>query len=219
MPRFLTCLVAIVALASAARGASLCSLPHHPVAVGDVAEYRTTTRILDAAGDVFRTTSTVHKETVDSVSNDGYVTTTVKLGTSATSARICTREGIRPELPPNQRIALVTTGVSIPSRLHVGDEWTLTHEPASDAAAAKITTTHRAAGEEDVTVPAGTFRAIRVDHEITISTPGKDPAVTRGSKWFAIDAGLVRSVSTVVSTTGDARRTEVTVELLRRGRK
>jgi hypothetical protein len=49
----------------------------------------------------------------------------------------------------------------------------------------------RVVGEEEVTVPAGKFKAVRVDTEF--QTPKADPI--HSSEWYAVGIGLVRLVS------------------------
>jgi hypothetical protein len=48
----------------------------------------------------------------------------------------------------------------------------------------------RVVGEEEVTVPAGKFKAVRVDTEFR--TPRADPILS--SEWYAVGIGLVREV-------------------------
>lgn len=72
--------------------------------------------------------------------------------------------------------------------LHVGKRWTAQTSYTDHSRGRSwdnITTYYRVAGYEDVTVPAGTFKAFRIDH-----TPGQSNATT-GTIWFAPALGIV----------------------------
>jgi hypothetical protein len=96
----------------------------------------------------------------------------------------CSAKGITP-------IAEGTTftGVQYGTDLTPGATWNWTW--AGTGISAKYV--YRVVGREKVTVPAGTFDAIRVDYtaEVLSQTRGKLPIV-RGSLWIANDVGLVK---------------------------
>lgn len=68
-----------------------------------------------------------------------------------------------------------------------GDTWE-TEVPGPGRASAKRTYTQ--GKEEEVTVPAGKYKAVRVDSE---TTPGAGPA-SKNSLWYAPGVGVVKSV-------------------------
>jgi len=214
---FLTAFAVCVAFAVPVRAETPCSLPYYPVAVGDVNQYRTTTKTLDASGAVVKTKSTVTTDTVEKVSSDRYVTTTRKLGTASQTVWLCTEEGLRAKVPEYPGVTVETSGVSIPAHMGIGDVWTQTYQAGSPDKMSRMTTINRVVGREMVAVQAGTFEAFRVNYEIDIVMGDEPPTVTRGSKWFAEGIGLVKVTSALQSTEDDEKRSvEVEIELLKR---
>jgi hypothetical protein len=69
-----------------------------------------------------------------------------------------------------------------------GDSWSVDQSPPPG-----VRTTYTVHGEEEVEVPAGKFKAIRVDSV----TGGSDGKGFKGSFWYAPALGLVRSVTPV----------------------
>jgi hypothetical protein len=94
-------------------------------------------------------------------------------------------------LPPAERL---TPGSSW------GNEYTIVMNVPDVAEIGNMSTviseTWSVGGEETVSVPAGTFEAIRIDGtaNMTVSTPmGEVPSITMSmSYWFARDVGIVR---------------------------
>lgn len=102
-------------------------------------------------------------------------------------------------------------GLTLPASIQAGDSWTqsLTLEGTETVnemvipAKNQFTSACTAVGVESVTVPAGTFDAMRVDcttqMNITMTMNGVDiPSVIdlAGTNWFALNIGLVKTVST-----------------------
>lgn len=87
-------------------------------------------------------------------------------------------------------------GVSIPTNVHVGDSWSTDEEITANAFGVNETftihTDYRAVGMETVTVPAGTFDALRVDMEASNDSQTL-PVTIQGSTWFAADIGQVKN--------------------------
>ena len=79
-----------------------------------------------------------------------------------------------------------------------GDTWTWERE--GPAGFGPVTTKYTAGPEEEVTVPAGKFRARRVEQETELK--GR---VTKYTQWYAPGVGLVKSVG----TSGGPERTQV----------
>ena len=101
-------------------------------------------------------------------------------------------------------------GVTLPASLNPGDTWSqsLTLEgtqtingqafPASNQTTQNCT----AVGVESVTVPAGTFDAMRVDCQVTINIaldmgggPLANVIALNNTNWYALNIGLVKTVS------------------------
>jgi hypothetical protein len=193
-----------------------CSLVHYPVAAGDVNEYRTTTRQLDAEGGVVSTTSSVYTERVLSVDKDRYRVATTIGGTTSDSTWLCTDEGLAMQLDEIPEMSITTTGPSIPATMDVGTEWTQTFEMDGPGISMRITTVNRVTSREEITVPAGTFDAFRIDYEARTEAPGEPPSLTRGTQWFAVGTGIVRSTSVSDLGAEDVSTVETTLELLKR---
>ena len=102
-------------------------------------------------------------------------------------------------------------GITLPASLNPGDSWsqsltlegTQTINGETFPASNQLTQNCTAAGNESVTVPAGTFDAMRVDCQvtmnITLDMAGSPLATTislNNTNWYAIKVGLVKTVST-----------------------
>lgn len=215
--RFATMLLAAFLFSTTLVAQSRCSLPHYPVAVGDVNEYRTTSKNLDAEGNVIETMSNTYSEEVTSVESDRYVTTVTSAGNANESAWRCTFEGLRVEIPDYPGMSVTMDGVSIPARMDVGEKWTQTYETRGEGFSRKMVTVNRVTAREEVTVEAGTYDAYRVDYEIETITPDEPSSFSRGSQWFVTDVGLVKSTSMIeMPEGGDVRTIDVTIELVKR---
>jgi hypothetical protein len=79
-----------------------------------------------------------------------------------------------------------------------GDTWTWEPDPAG---AAPRKTTYTLGKEEEVEVPAGKFKALRVESELDLGGN-----VIKGTLWYAPGVGLVKSVT---SSGGGTGRTQV----------
>jgi hypothetical protein len=217
-PAAFAALMVLLALGmdAATKGGSLCSLDHYPVAAGDVNEYRTTSNELDADGGVVSTTSTVYKERVIAVDSDRYRVETTMVGNTSESTWLCSAQGLAMQIDEVPAMSITTTGPSIPATMEIGAEWTQTFEMKGPGISTRITTVNRVAAREEITVPAGTFDAFRVDYEAETAVEGEAPSVTRGTQWFAVGIGVVRSTSVSDVGAEGISRVETTLELLRR---
>jgi hypothetical protein len=91
------------------------------------------------------------------------------------------------------------SGVTIPKNIQTGDSWTSSQElTATDANGSSSSFTinidYRAVGNESVTVPAGTFNAMRIDFVMTFLGSG-DEDVFEFSDWFVENEGLVKTIA------------------------
>ena len=102
-------------------------------------------------------------------------------------------------------------GVILPKTISPGDQWpySLDFEGTMELSGLSIDTTgtgtftFNALGEESVTVPAGTFNAMKIHLDMTLDmqatfSGASTPATLTGSSdiWFAPNVGWVKSVST-----------------------
>ncbi len=104
-----------------------------------------------------------------------------------------------------------SSGVTLPARINAGDSWTQTTSLDGTAvvnlknvdATSDVSVNCTAAGTESVTVPAGTFDAMRLDCQIdqlitvTVGEGQAAPAHINYTTtyWYARNVGLVRSVT------------------------
>lgn len=99
---------------------------------------------------------------------------------------------------------LSTTGVTIPSQIKAGDTWgqvsQLEFTSAAQTYQATLTYNFSAFGNEQVSVPAGTFNAMKVQvralTQAVLSGQTVDVTIT-GFEWFAPGVGHVKSSETV----------------------
>ncbi len=91
-------------------------------------------------------------------------------------------------------------GVTVPDDIQVGDDWSQTISVVGSSGsevtlAATIETTYKALGYETVTVPAGTFYALKIEENGSLSMGGENTFDTHRSIWYAEDVGTVKSGS------------------------
>lgn len=102
-------------------------------------------------------------------------------------------------------------GVTLPASLNPGDTWsqsltlegTQTLNGEAFPASNQLTQNCTATGVESVTVPAGTFDAMRVDCQVNMNitidiagSPFTTPIALVNTNWYALKVGLVKTVST-----------------------
>ena len=92
-----------------------------------------------------------------------------------------------------------TEGVTIPNDIQVGDEWsqTLSTDPGSAGgdpnSSLAIEVTYKALGYETVTVPAGTFQALKIEQSNSLPTESFFAALPHRFTWYAEGVGIVKS--------------------------
>lgn len=103
-------------------------------------------------------------------------------------------------------------GVVIPNNLGVGSSWSYSFTLEGEMDNSKLTnnmeTSNKVVGLETVTVPAGTFKAVRIESTSTMKMSmnmggkAKDlPAnVVQSISWYADGVGLVKSVAADITT-------------------
>lgn len=103
-------------------------------------------------------------------------------------------------------------GAIIPNNLGIGSSWTYSFTLEGEMDNSKLTnnmeTSNKVVGLETVTVPAGTFKAVRIESTSTMKMSmnmggkAKDlPAnVVQSISWYADGVGLVKSVAADITT-------------------
>ncbi|MFZ1042577.1 MAG: hypothetical protein WCA79_20805 [Anaerolineales bacterium] len=154
--------------------------------------------------------------TITSVETDSFereIATTLRNGTQRTytDSWKCTPDGLvllgGPLATTFQSVygnatmkTLSTTGVTLPTHINAGDSWTQDAQLAftSTQVSVNITLTYnfKAIGLESVTVPAGTFNAMKIQIDVTsqatTATRTNNIAVD-GFEWFVPGVGTVKS--------------------------
>lgn len=102
-------------------------------------------------------------------------------------------------------------GLTLPASINAGDSWsqsltlegTQTINGETNPASNQVTQNCTAAGIESVSVPAGTFDAMRVDCQVTMNltlilagSPLQNTITLANTNWYALKVGLVKTVST-----------------------
>jgi hypothetical protein len=104
---------------------------------------------------------------------------------------------------------LKNTGVSLPSSINIGDTWSQTTEIQMTSESLNGTGrwigNFKAVGPEDVTVPAGTFSAMRIDATLkSESDPYPSLNLTvEGSSWYGPEVGLIKNAGHIFGETAD----------------
>jgi len=183
---------------------SLCTNPYFPTTLGDSWEYSGNNTFLGAY---------TRTDTVTSSNESGFAIQTDQADLAYTQAYTCLPQGLLSANPvqqyagallsdPNLPLALEitsNTGISLPARVAPGDTW-------QQAAGFKATSQdfnlngrfvfdYRAVGFDQVTVPLGTFNALRVDATIRIEVSGLHilAGTYTTSSWLAVGIGVVKS--------------------------
>lgn len=177
-----------------------CGNPYYPIVDGATWTYTITT-------DGSVTTATHTMDVVD----DGSFTLTVRDGDSVfTLDGTCGDDGVILLDVPGVSATysdseggstLSTTnddGVTVPDDVQVGDDWSQTTSVVGSSGgevtlSATITTSYKALGYEIVTVPAGTFNALKVEQTGSLTIQGSPAFDTHGFIWYAQGVGVVKS--------------------------
>lgn len=193
-------------------GSGACANPYYPVIEGATWTYTVT-------GGLFGPFS--YTDMVTAVGAGGFTLTSEFPELTRTQEWACGPEGLAgleygasisaPETSA-QFETTSTSGVTLPASIAAGDEWTQSFEiqgeqvlPNGETATSQGTVTFasQAAGVEEVTVPAGTFQAMRVDSTVTFDLTAQVGDVSApvslestSSSWFAPEIGLVKTVGT-----------------------
>lgn len=89
-------------------------------------------------------------------------------------------------------------GLTVPNDIQVGDDWSQTISVVGSSGgevtlSATIETSYKALGYETVTVPAGTFNALKVEQTGSMTIHGAPAFDTHGFIWYVQGVGVVKS--------------------------
>lgn len=196
------------------RGVGLCANTYYPIHEGATWTYKSTGA---SSGDYEVT------ETITAVRKDGFTVTSLIGDEPQIQEWGCTEQGLVTLQLSNSTAATLSTqsvgldlemknasGVTFPKKLEPGQEWS--HElefigkvgisDTSAMAGGRVHTDFIARGMESITVPAGTFEAMKVDTVTTLDTNMKvqgwevPSAFTSTSTfWFVKDVGWVKTIN------------------------
>ena len=80
-------------------------------------------------------------------------------------------------------------GVTVPVSVKAGDQWTQSYKDLMST----VTDSYTAIGEESITVPAGTFTALKIQKNTVSSAPNIQPVKIDGFQWWAEGIGTIKT--------------------------
>ena len=200
---------------NAPAGQALCTNTYYPIRQGATWTYKSTG---GPAGEYSFT------DTITSARADGFTLSTLIGNITRTQEWTCTAEGLTAlqlggapaAMLNSQNIQLNldisnSTGVTFPRQINPGDQWqqtidvqgnvTMMNEQAQATGNAQMN--FSALGNESVTVPAGTFEALKVEVDVTLNIDASYEGITlpvsftgEYTYWFAPNVGWVKSTGT-----------------------
>lgn len=177
---------------SGASLADLCGNPYYPVVEGSLYYYR-----ISSGEEVVRTFET------DEISRK-FTITVSGAGTESKIEGQCTSEGIVIMESPGSTttlseegststvMTLSSSGVSLPNDLAAGSQWSQTIRVTTEGSESLIQMDYRAVGFEEVTVPAGTFTALKIEQDGYVTVFDQKVAMEGLVGWYVKDVGLVK---------------------------
>jgi hypothetical protein len=89
-------------------------------------------------------------------------------------------------------------GVTLPNDIQVGDDWSQTIEYSAGSGgdtsfSGTIETSYKAVGYESVTVPAGTFEALKIEQTTSMTMAGQHMIDTSSNLWYVQGVGNVKT--------------------------
>lgn len=183
---------------------SLCDNPYMPAVEGAT----WTSNVHTEQGD------TTQVDTITDAGSDAFLVETVTPNTDYVITWSCTAEGLLWLQTDGGMFSVVFQseglnqtwesvsfgGVTLPKDIQPGDTWSSAERlNVTDSTGTRpfdINIDFQAVGMESVTVPAGTFNALRIDLVMTFVTTFSNSDLEmsyRISDWFAADVGLVKS--------------------------
>lgn len=196
-------------------GQALCTNTYYPIRQGATWTYKSTG---GPAGEYSFT------DTITSAREDGFTLSTQIGNITRTQEWTCTGEGLAALQLGGAPAAMLNSqniqlnldisnamGVTFPRQINPGDQWqqsldvqgnvTMMNEEAQATGNAQMN--FSALGNESVTVPAGTFEALKVEVDVTLNVDASYEGITlpvsftgEYTYWFAPDVGWVKSTGT-----------------------
>jgi hypothetical protein len=194
---------------------ALCTNTYYPVRQGATWTYKSTG---GPAGEYSFT------DTITSTRVDSFTLSTQIGNITRTQEWTCTAEGLAAQQLGGAPAAMLNsqniqmnldvinaTGVAFPSQINPGDQWSHTLEVAGNVtmmneeaqATGNAQMNFSALGNESVTVPAGTFDALKVEVDVTLNIDATYEGITlpvsftgEYTYWFAPNVGWVKSTGT-----------------------
>ena len=194
---------------------SLCTNTYYPIREGATWNYKSTG---GPAGEYIFT------DTITSVRENGFTLSTQIGGLTRAQEWTCTAEGLAAlqfggapaAMLNSQNIQMNfdvanASGVTFPSQVNPGDQWQQSADIAGNVslmnedaeATGNVQMNFSAIGNESVTVPAGTFEALRVEVDVTLNINATYEGITLPvafsgdyTYWFAPGVGWVKSSGT-----------------------
>jgi len=94
-------------------------------------------------------------------------------------------------------------GITLPNDIQLGDDWTQTYtlsiKAGDTSMESTVETSYKAVAYESVTVPAGTFQALKIEQSGTMTLNGQ-VIPSKGTTWYAEGIGPVKSENGVGGT-------------------
>jgi len=173
-----------------------CDNPYYPVVDGATWTYETisvgqATHTLNVSQDQLFTIIITSNDTVFNMegqcTEDGVVIMNSGLDATAQSA-----DGTGTVTTTNQ------DGVTLPDDIQVGDDWSQTIEYSAGSGgetsfSGMIETSYKAVGYESVSVPAGTFAALKIEQTTALYMAGQHYMDTSSNLWYVQGVGNVKT--------------------------
>ena len=201
MQRALAFLISVFLVPAAP--AAVCKTPWFPSKAGAALGYRQVTSVIDPAGNAraSRTTDMQQESFTRKAGELRFTQSVAAQGQPVTSEPRVFRCGAAGIVPADVTSKASTTkfgGVQYGADLTPGRKWTMTWSAAGEGGwslTAKYD--YAVAGKETVTVPAGTFDAMRVDYTgVVASSQRGDLPPIRGSIWVVGGVGIIKQSET-----------------------
>lgn len=173
-----------------------CDNPYYPIVDGATWVYET-----EEMGPATHTMATGQDNTF-TVTVESENSTSTLAGTCTDEGIVLMDQGLGGSFQSDSGTSTVTTqyedGITLPDDIQVGDDWSQTMSliasSGDQSLSAEIVTNYKALGYESVTVPAGTFEALKIEQTGTMNMMGQE-ILTKGMLWYAQGVGSVKSES------------------------
>jgi hypothetical protein len=201
----LSAVLGLLGVQASSAGGS-CDQPYYPVRSGATWTYRT---------ELSTSKTTQHTITLENVTDKSFTQHQVFGADTKSTVDIrlnwvCDEKGLTSSLSKNNTVSSSTTqvnatvikqsGVVVPANLGAGSSWTFSQTSAMKMGGQDLQipseATFKAAGEERVTVPAGSFTALKIMGVTKITMAGSSkPNIMNTTIWYARGVGMVKTIT------------------------